>query len=399
MNHPEVNANMCHAANAAMESELRELLALVEAHIDTEHVAAVDARYRQAFTFQEMDRPPLQVRPPYTIGRVPELPDPWGRFRTYSFAEALESPAAMMQNQILGFVVPGMLLRTDDPLAIRHACGTVLVASILGAKWRLHEGSNPWVEQFASQEELAAALECPVDFDNASVFARTVQTMSYFRRILDDYPACRKTIQISLPDTQGPFDTAEQVWGGDIYYAVADRSPLLDKLLAKIAEVTVETAQRLEKLTRDRLRPLARSDIDTYEPGNLMIRNDSPIMLSPEHYSEIVRPHDARMLKNVGGGSIHFCGNGEHLIPAMLDIPMMLGFDIGQSHLMDTKSIYQTCRSRQVVVSRMNPSREDLVSGIASRQFTTGAVFCYWAEDWDDAVDVVTQYYGRAPQA
>jgi hypothetical protein len=41
----------------------------------------------------------------------------------------------------------------------------------------------------------------------------------------------------------------------------------------------------------------------------------------------------------VGGGSIHFCGNGQHLIEPMLQISDLSGLDFGQSAMMDTKRI------------------------------------------------------------
>ncbi len=398
MNNRETNANVCPADEAAMEAELRELLALVEKHIDKQQVVEVDARCRAALTFQEMDRPPLQVRAVSAgaVGGPIQLPDPWNRFRKYSFAETLQSAAAMMQCQILDFVVPGILLGDDNPMAIRQNCGTVLVAAVLGAKWQLYEGSNPWAERFGSEAELEEVLERPVDLDSSADFQKTAEAMRYFRRILDDYPACREVIQISLPDTQGPLDTVEQLWGHEVYYAVADRAPLLDQLLSKVADATVQAATQLDKLTRERLRPLAQVQNNHYTRGNLTLRVDSCIMLSPEHYCEVVRPHDAWTIENMGGGSIHFCGNGEHLIPALLDIPMMKALDLGQSFMMDAQSIYQMCRSKDVFISRLLPSREDLIGGVAQRQFPTGAVLWYVAESWEDAVQLVTQYYGRA---
>jgi hypothetical protein len=123
-----------------------------------------------------------------------------------------------------------------------------------------------------------------------------------------------------------------------------------------------------------------------------MIRNDSAIMVSPDTYREVIMPQDARLLKESGSGSIHFCGNGEHLIEPMLEIPDLRGVDLGQSELMNTKKIYLACTEKKVPVTNIKPSREDLVSGQAARDYPTGAVFMYNTDNFEDADEVIRNY-------
>lgn len=127
--------------------------------------------------------------------------------------------------------------------------------------------------------------------------------------------------------------------------------------------------------------------------SRLLIRNDTAIMLSPETYARFIRPHDARLLKEVGAGSIHFCGNGRHLIPPLLEIPDLRGLDFGQPEMMDIAARYRICRERHIVLTHLRPSREDLISGRAKRNFPTGVVFVYEARDFSDAREVVRAYY------
>ena len=49
-------------------------------------------------------------------------------------------------------------------------------------------------------------------------------------------------------------------------------------------------------------------------PGRFLIRGDTAIMFSPDGYAEFIRPYDESLLASMGGGAIHFCGDGQHLV-------------------------------------------------------------------------------------
>jgi hypothetical protein len=149
------------------------------------------------------------------------------------------------------------------------------------------------------------------------------------------------------------------------------------------------------RYTFDRLEPDFSTQHGYVIPGRIMIRNDSSIMVSPEMYAEFIRPHDEKILKVMGGGSIHFCGNGQHLIEKMLEIPYLKGLDFGEPKYMDIPYIYKLCRDRKVAISNLNPAREDIVSGKAARDFPSGVVFIYHASSMDDAAEVVEGYQGN----
>jgi uroporphyrinogen-III decarboxylase len=299
----------------------------------------------------------------------------------------------MMQNQLLERVVPGVLLRDDSPLSIRNNHGTIQVASVLGGDWKLHQDNYPWVEPFHSMDRIddVANSTGPVA-DDAGILKKSLDTLAFYREKLAEHPPLDKAIQVSLPDLQGPIDTAEQLWGSEIYYGVVDRPELFEKLLSRIVDVQLDMASRFRKLATDRLDPVATTQHGWQVPGRILIRNDSSIMLSPEMYAEHVRPHDSRLLHDIGKGSIHFCGSGQHLIEPMLEIPDMLGLDFGEIHLMDAKWIYDTCRELSVSVLPYRPSDDDLISGKAAREYPTGVVFTYSAESWEDAGGVAQGY-------
>ena len=119
-------------------------------------------------------------------------------------------------------------------------------------------------------------------------------------------------------------------------------------------------------------------------------------MVSPSTYRETILPHDARLLKEIGTGSIHFCGNGQHLIEPMLEILDLRGVDLGQPEMMDIKRIYEMCSDRRIVLTNLKPSKEDLITGKAIGDYPTGVVFVYNTEDIEEALDVVEKYKDSA---
>ena len=350
----------------------------------------MDERYRRALSCDQIDRPPLVVQAAF--GETLKLPEPWDGFRGYSYRQAFDDPAAMMQNMLLARVVTGLILKDDNPLAIRNDHGTVQIASLLGGQWQLHRDNYPWVEPFGDTEALEKIAESSELNTSGSVMGKSLDALRFYKHKLSEHPELKEHIQISLPDLQGPMDTAEQLWGSGIYYAFVDNPGLLARLMARIVSAMLEVSETYREHSHDRLEPFANTQHGYVIPGRLLVRNDSSIVLSPGMYAEHVRPHDERLLSAVGTGSIHFCGNAEHLVPEMLKLEPLRGLDFGELHLMDAQAIYGLCRERKAAMTNVCPSREDLVSGNAARDFPTGAAFVYHTGSIEDAKEVVRTY-------
>ena len=371
--------------------QLDRLLQLVEEHIDLEHCAQVDARYRRTLAGEETDRLPLVVQAPWSGGWRP--PDPWNQFEHYRNRQAYDYPIAMMQNMLLERVVPGLVLKDDNPLAIRNNHGTIQIGSLFGMEWGMRGDDPPWIKPLNSAEPVRALVEKsePVDL-SGGVIDRSVETLRFYADQLAKFPKCNQVIQISMPDLQGPFDTAEQLWGSEIYMGLIEEPELVTALMEKVVQTMLEVEKLYRPLTKDRLEPFANSQHGYNIPGRLLLRNDSSILMSPDHYRHIVAPMDAQLLKMVGGGSLHFCGNGEHMIEPMLEIPEVEGLDFGQSEMMDIRRIYALCRERNVTITNHIPPREELIDGTIRRDFPTGVVLVYQTESVEDGREVVQAY-------
>lgn len=373
------------------EQELDRLLNMVGENVDRAHLQAVDERYRKSLACQVVDAPPLVVGVAYPNHF--DLPSPWDEFRRYSYREAFNDPAAMLQNQILSVVVPSLLIKDDNPLAVRNDHGTIQMASLLGGRWEVPENDFPWVRRFDSVSRIREIAESVSSVDlGGGILPRSFKTLEFYSARLREHPGCQGAIEVTMPDLQGPLDTAEQLWGSDIYYAFTDEPELVTRLLARVTDAMLVVFEAFHKYSTERLEPYASAQHGYVIPGRILIRNDSSIMLSASAYGDMVRPHDARVLRGVSGGSIHFCGSGGQLIDPMLDIPDLRGIDVTQPHLNDIMSIYAKCRARNVALTGLVASRKELMSGAAVARFPTGCILQYSATGLDDALEVVRAY-------
>ena len=371
-----------------VERALDQLLRLVADHVDLHHCRRVDERYRRALSWEEVDAPPLVVQAGF--GSVIPLPEPWSRFRHYPYRETFAQPAAMLQNMLLERVVPGLILKDDNPLAVRNNHGVVQLASALTGTWSMVEDDYPWLGRLDSLDRVREVAGGEGLDPAAGLLPLVAETLAFYREALACYPVCREAVQVSLPDLQGPMDTAEQLWGGEIHYAFTDEPELLARLLSRIVDAMVLAWRLLRPYAINRLEALAHTQHGYQVPGRLMVRNDSSTLLSGRTYARFIRPHDARLLDGVGGGTIHFCGNGQHLVGEMLAIPGLRGLDFGQPDQMDVAAAYAMCREKRVALTHLMPTRDDLLSGNARRNLPTGAVFVYQPTSLDDARAVLS---------
>jgi len=362
--------------------QLQQLLEHVERTIDPDHWGRVDQRYIQALNCEAVDRPPLVF--------FCEQEHPLG-LKPFSYREAFDDPAKMMFNQLLESVCPGLEYGDDSILQLRSDHGTIVIASMLGGHWRITEDMWPWVEameDIAQVEEIVAKGEPEL---NSELGARVIEFLEFYQEQLANYPKCRAGLRIIMPDLQGPFDTAHQLIGSDIFYMLCDRPDFIRDLLGLIARTMVAKARQIKALTPERLGPGWIGQHGYLVPGEILIRHDSLVNVSADMYRDIGRAYEAYVLDELGGGSIHFCGNAEHQIDALLEIESMKGVDLGQSYMMNIKEVYEKCLARKVAVVGIWVSAEEVVSGKAAEQYPTGAVLNCQVESIAEGRSIMAQ--------
>ncbi len=160
--------------------QLNSLLELIESQIDIEQCNKIDQRYRRALACQEVDRPPLVIQPEF--GKQWTLPQPWDKFQLYTYRQAFDDPAAMLQNMLLNRVVPWLIMKDDSPLAIRNDHGTIQIASLLGGSWNFHKNDYPWVGSLGTTEAIRKLVEKDngIDF-YGGVLPQSTRTLEFYQ--------------------------------------------------------------------------------------------------------------------------------------------------------------------------------------------------------------------------
>jgi hypothetical protein len=344
---------------------VQDILEYLEARIDPETIERNSLRHRAALNYEAVDRLPLSLYVTYE----------GERFSPYPYPEAFENPAKMMVNELLtGFssMVHLVDIGSDTPLGMRSNLGVTIIASIFGAKIELRGDQMPWVRHFESIDRIREIAESPLPDLFTSLLPRALEQYAYFTEMLTRYPKCQSAIQLNLPDLQGPFDIAELLWGSDIFLAFYEAPDLLTAFLGKITEAILAAYKAISPMVKEDIRPDYQYQQATAVKGKILLRSDTIIMVSPDMYRRYVMPHDVHIAEELGGVGIHFCGNGQHLIRTLLDMPGMQCIDFGQADMMDLDTIYAQAAQCKVALARMRVPASELTVAETLSRFPTG---------------------------
>ncbi len=167
--------------------------------------------------------------------------------------------------------------------------------------------------------------------------------------------------------------TLELICGSGVFLQMITEPDRVQAALRVLASAQVEVARHLQRWTHDDPPGFCHQHAVALK-GNILLRNDSCIMVSAKMYRDQIAPHDERVLQAMGGGGIHSCGDFAHLVDQYLALPSLRSLDFGQSEQNNVDGIYQRARSRKVSLVRVAVSEEELASGQAAERFPTGVV-------------------------
>lgn len=226
-------------------------------------------------------------------------------------------------------------------LAIRANYGTGIIPSLFGAKiftMPREQNTLPTAIPFGNEEDIRRIIDGGVpSFDNG--FGKNVFEFGKMcKEVFADYPKISKYVYVYHPDTQGPLDVAELLWGSDIFYAFYDDPDMIHELMEVICETYKGFLDKWFELYPNR--EGLNVHWDFFIKGNICLRNDSAMNLSPDLYEEFALKYDKQLFDYFGGGILHFCGRGDHYIDLATTIDSMTGINMSQPHLNDMDKIY-----------------------------------------------------------
>jgi hypothetical protein len=321
-----------------MTDTLHQYLAKFEATIDLDHQDRARDACRRVF-----EREPVDEVPYVLAGEYEDIDTDWPVF---AYNDTFADREKMLLDQLRGPFLHNQL-RDFHPLNIRTNYGTVILPSVFGAGYQLTETSLPWVHHLAGREAIEALVERGVPDLGTGLGGLCFETARYYQEVLAGYPRLARAIAIYHPDLQGPFDVAHLIWGPDILYALYDCPALVHALLRLVVETYRQWMHAWKALTGEG--NAFTTHWNLYIKGGIMLRDDTPVMLSPDHYEEFVKPYDQDLLDEFGG-CIHYCGKGDRFISSMCRSRNLYGINASQPELNDVDLLIESAQANRLVL-------------------------------------------------
>jgi hypothetical protein len=259
---------------------------------------------------------------------------------------------------------------------VRSNYGTPILPTLFGAKLYLMEDSfNTLPGSHALDgglEGLRALIDRGVPNLRAGLGGKVFEMGERFVEMMQPYPKVKKYVYLYHPDLQGPFDVLEMLRGSELFYDLYDEPELIHQALTVITETYIAFMNEWEKLE-----PRGNGyqvHWRALHKGRIMLRDDSAMNLSPEMFDEFVRPYDQQLLKEFGGGAIHFCGRGDHYIASMCAMEGIAAINMSQPHYNDMETIYRNTIDKGIPLVGFNPEETRRV--IESGRPTHGMIHC-----------------------
>jgi hypothetical protein len=308
--------------------------------------------------------------------------------------DALEDCEAMALQQ-LELCSKALAEGSGALLAVRCNYGTAILPSLFGGELFLMERDIDTLPACrpldGGAEAVKRVLGQGVPDLEAGLGVRTLRMGRYFQQLFRDYPRLSKHLHIYHPDLQGPMNVCEMLWSSSLYVDLYDKPDLVRDFLSLITETYIRFMRRWEEVVPVCSVPARASEevsslkcevssetghasglptsnltLDTSEEtpcgvttnyavhwsmlhrGRIMIRDDAATNLSPAMYEDFVRPCDQRLLDELGGGGIHFCGRGDHLLAKLGQLSGLHAVNTTQPVLNNVETIFANTIDRQI---------------------------------------------------
>ncbi len=369
-----------------MQEKLKELLKFLDDNLDQGRENEIIQLFKNSLNCLPVERLPLLVSFP--------LPED-AKFQPFEHKLIFDNPEIMLYNELVHAWGLSIAYRDkighDLPCTVRANFGTVIIASMYGAKIEQRDNNPPWVlHEKADQFDYQKIRDIdPLDFSQGWC-KRVIERYKVFNDILSDYKNLSNIIKLVLPDLQGPMDAAEQIRGSEffleLYTCPDDPASLLEKVSLSIRGF----AEHLQPYLTNTEQGFSYQH-GTMIKGKILIRNDSSIMVSPGMYKTSIRGFDEAILEHLSGG-IHSCGNINHLLHSYINCKGMNCLDFGQSELNDIDKAYRLFSAKKIPLLRVKVGISELISNNIAQKYSTGVTLLFESGSIQEASNVVKKY-------
>ncbi len=232
---------------------------------------------------------------------------------------------------------------TTDSLGIRANYGTGIMTSLFGAElFEMPRSTNtlPTTKSWNDSDKIRETLDKGIPDLNSGLGKKVLYFGEMCNEVFEKYPKIKKYVDVYHPDTQGPLDIAELLWGGEMFYEMYDDPDFVHSVLRLITDTYKSFLDKWYTIIPKN------DELSTHwtlmHKGNILIRLDSAMNISTEFYNEFSKPYDSELFKYFGGGCIHFCGRGDHYIDSLCETEDLYGINMSQPELNDMGKILGT---------------------------------------------------------
>ncbi len=248
-------------------------------------------------------------------------------------------------------------------LAVRCNYGTGILPSLFGGERFLMDRDIDTLPACRPLEGGARAVKRLVDQGvpnlNAGQGETALRMGQYFVQLLKDCPRLARYVHLYHPDLQGPMNICEMLWGSALYLDLYDKPDLVRAFLSLITETYIRFMRRWDETVCSvpvRAYQETPHGVTTnhgvhwsmLHRGRIMVRNDASTNLSPAMYDDFARLFDQRLLDELGGGAIHFCGRGDHLIAKFSELSGLHAINTTQPALNNVETILGSTIDKQI---------------------------------------------------
>ena len=252
--------------------------------------------------------------------------------------DAIDNLDAMLAMQLEG--VSKALGSKNQTLSVRANYGTGIMTSIFGAelfKMPREQSTLPTTIS-VGEDRIREIVSTGLPNIETGLGKKVFEFGELCKEIFASYPKIQKYVYVYHPDTQGPLDITDLLWGSDVFYAFYDDPDLVHDMMRLSTDAYKAVLDRWFKMFPNR------EDInvhwDYWMKGNICLRNDSAINLSPDQYKEFSLDYDKEVLEYYGGGMLHYCGKGDHFVGLITNSEFLFGVNLSQPHLNDMEKVY-----------------------------------------------------------
>lgn len=275
--------------------ERDEFKQLFEKRLEKSKVKTADT-----FAFKKVKEPPYIVNSAlyWVFGLDPEtFPDDY-----------FDDPAVMTNFQERTYYDQVKEIDDDFVPYLMPWFGTVVAASAFGCEigWypKQDPAANPRYYPVKTPEDIKK-LEIP-DPEKAGLMPKVLDFLRYMK--------ANSFLPVGITDFQGPLTTANQLMGYDkLIYLMYDHPAAMHQLMDKVSEALICWVKKQKEIIGEPLNYcIADQQVYTGEHAGVWFSDDDAVLMSPDTYREFVVPYNSRILKEFGGGCIHYCGNATH---------------------------------------------------------------------------------------